>query len=283
VVIADRASTSGEQSRFSADAGETFTDALATVNAAMATWPALRHNDSGVKADYVAVCLYLGRGDGGAVKLNESLRSGAPAPFEGYLPCLMSGIRRLPTHRRAVLRQAVLEGPAEQTYPLGKVLTTPDFLSASVSLDVVVPGADLDMLIWPYSARRTSELAVNSRAIDEAIFPAGQRFKALAVRTAEGEQEGEEEQDSSLPRTAVFVRELSPDEVPGTSELDSRDQAALAKLERAWARRIQLPVRTIDDPDSVARLTSPLEEAVGGSVAGVSGAKAAGTTTAVLS
>ncbi|HET6502591.1 MAG TPA: hypothetical protein VFG87_17690 [Amycolatopsis sp.] len=261
VVIADRASTATEQARFSADAGEAFTDALATVNAALATWPALRQSDAGAKTDYVAVCLYLGRGDGGAVRLNEALRAGTPAPFEGYVPCLVSGIRRLQTHRRALLRQCVLGAPVEQRYPVGSVLTTPDFLSASVALDVTVPGADLDMLIWPYSARRTSELGLN-RPIDEAVFLASRRFKALAVRTSNGDSAQEEEQEGPrAPRTAVFVRELSPDEEPGTSEVDSRDQAALAKLERAWERRQRAAVRAVDDPDIVARLTTPMMDA----------------------
>ncbi|MFE0019806.1 hypothetical protein [Amycolatopsis sp. NPDC059021] len=264
LVLADRLSTEAEQTRFSVEAGETFTEALATVNAALATWPALRHIDDRAKADYVAVCLYLGTGEGVAAMVREALRTGSASPIEGYLPCLVSGIRRLPTHRRALLRQGALAEPVERQYPVGAVLTFPGFLSASVPLDVTVPGADVDLLIWPRSARRTSELGIDG-PVDEAVFLAGPRFKALAVRTSDVDTESEEVRP---PRTAVLVRELWPGEEPGTSEVDERDREALANLDRVWEYRLHNAVRVIDDPELGARLTAPLLDVRAAAVAG---------------
>lgn len=242
----ERASTSGEQARFSAAAGNAFTDGLSLVNSALATWPALRRSEAGSKADYVAVCLYLTRGSAGAVQVNRALRAGREVPIEGYLACLVSGFGRLPVHRRVVLRQS----KGEQRWAVGSVLTDPGFVSAGVRHDVTVPGAEADLLIWPRSARRTSELGAN-RPIDEAVFLPGRQFKILAVRAAEGNEDSD---GPSVPRTAVLLRELAP----GESTVDHLDAAALAKLDLAWQRRRESTVRLVDDPEVVARLTMPM-------------------------
>ncbi|EWC60578.1 Proline-rich protein [Actinokineospora spheciospongiae] len=256
LVLADRSSSAAEQARFAASAGELFGEALATVNAALATWPSLRQGGAaGIKADYVAVCLYLGRGPLAGTELNQAVRAGDGAELTGLLPCLVSGIRRLPVHRRAVLRQGRL-GSAEHEAAPGVVLTEPGFLSASMDLDVTVPGADLDVLIWPATARRTSELLVN-RPVGEAVFAAAGRFKALAVRTAEGEEDPERE-GPAAPRVAALFRELAPGELPTTTDLDEQDLAVLAKLDRVLARRQRAPLRLVDDPEAAARLTSSL-------------------------
>jgi hypothetical protein len=260
LVVPARASTAAEQARFTSAAGDAFSEALATVNAAMATWPSMRADGSpGVKADYVAVCLFLGRGDAGARAINGALRVGQTGALDGQVPCLVSGIRRLPTHRRAVLRQGRVNESVEHGSTPGTVLTEPGFLAGSVDLDVTVPGADLDVLIWPSSARRTSELMLG-RPIDEAVFVAGARFKALAVRTAEEDDDEETEDDGSpvAPRVAVLYRELAPGETPTTTELDERDLAVLAKLDSVLARRHQGRLRLVEDPEVVARLTTSM-------------------------
>jgi len=259
LVIPDRASTAAEQTRFTAAAGEAFGEALATVNAALATWPSMRHSgESDVKADYVAVCLYLGRGEMGAAGVNGAVRTGQSGTVDGQLSCLVSGIRRLPTHRRAVLRQGKLGKSLEQHAEPGAVFVEPGFLSASMDLDVTVPGADLDVLIWPCSARRTSELMM-SRPMNEAVFVAGARFKALAVRTSEHEDPPEDE-GPAAPRVAVLFRELAPGETPETAELDARDLAVLAKLDRVLVHRQKGALRLVEDPDTAARLTFSMLE-----------------------
>ncbi|TVT62502.1 hypothetical protein FNH05_01030 [Amycolatopsis rhizosphaerae] len=264
LVPKDRPSTTAEQNRFAVAAGEAFTEALATVNAALAAWPSMRQGDANeAKADYVAVCLYLGRGETGATQVNGAVRAGRKGPVDAQLPCLVSGIRRLPTHRRAVLRQGRVGESLEHQSSPGTVLTEPGFLTGSMDLDVTVPGADLDVLIWPASARRTSELMI-SRPMNEVVFAAGARFKALAVRTAEdgdddGEGGDERGEGVSAPRVAVLFRELTPGESPGT-ELDERDLIVLAKLDRVLASRQQGGVRVVEDPEVAARLTTSLLE-----------------------
>jgi hypothetical protein len=258
-----RASSASEQARFTSAAGESFTEALATVNAAMATWPSIRMDESpGAKADYVAVCLFLGRGDSSASSVNGAVRVGQAGVLDGQVPCLMSGIRRLPTHRRAVLRQGKVNESLEHVSTPGTVLTEPGFLAGSIELDVTVPGADLDVLIWPSTARRTSELML-ARPVDEAVFLAGARFKALAMRTAEekdDQEDGADEDDGApvAPRVAVLYRELAPGETPTTAELDERDLAVLAKLDGVLARRHRGSLRLVEDADVAARLTTSM-------------------------
>ncbi|WP_370948057.1 hypothetical protein AB5J62_10815 [Amycolatopsis sp. cg5] len=259
LVIADRPSTAAEQTRFTAAAGEVFGEALATVNAALATWPSMRYSgEAELKADYVAVCLYLGRGEAGTAELNDEVRGGRTGGVDALVPCLVSGIRRLPTHRRAVLRQGRLGEAIEQRSTPGTVLTEPGFLTASIDLAVTVPDADLDVLIWPCSARRTSDLLMN-RPVDEAIFVAGARFKALAVRTADDEEPPEEDVPVA-PKVAVLFRELAPGETPTGDELDDRDLAVLAKLDRVLARRRGGELRLVDDPDLITRLSTSMLE-----------------------
>jgi hypothetical protein len=263
VELADRPSTQSEQTRLVAGAGARYTEALATVNVALSAWPMLKPD---AKADYVAVCLYLGRGEGGAVALAEALAEGRE-PFDGYLPCLVSGLRRLPTHRKVVLRQERVgeEGP----HAAGTVLCEPGFLSASAELDVTTASADLDQLIWPVSARRTSEL-IMGRGVDEVVFPVGRRFKALDLRT----REPDDGDGPHGPRTALLTRELLPDEDPQSPQALERDRSALPRLERAWQARQSAELRLVEEPDALARLTAPMMRAadVGAELRGAVGA-----------
>ncbi|WP_143466766.1 hypothetical protein [Lentzea kentuckyensis] len=250
VELADRPSTPAEQTRLATSAGAHYTEALAAVNVALSAWPMLKPD---AKADYVAVCLYLGRGEGGAVSLAEALAEGRE-PFDAYLPCLVSGLRRLPTHRKVVLRQERVG--KESPYAAGAVLCEPGFLSASAELDVTTASADLDQLIWPVSARRTSELMMG-RTVDEVVFPVGRRFKALALRT----HEPEDGIGPRAPRTALLTRELLPDEDPQSPQALERDRTVLPRLERAWQERQSAELRLVEEPDALARLTAPLMRA----------------------
>ncbi|UMP06931.1 hypothetical protein [Amycolatopsis sp. EV170708-02-1] len=261
LVISDRPSSPAEQSRFTTAAGDAFGEALAMVNSALATWPSMRQeNTLGVKADYVAVCLFLGRSEGNMASLNGAVRAGRDGPIDGQVPCVVSGIRRLPIHRRAVLRQGKVDESLEHRSAVGTLLTEPGFLTASMDLDVTLPGADLDVLIWPSSARRTSELLMN-HPINEAVFLAGARFKALAVRTMEDrDDDATGGEGAAAPKVAVLYRELAPGESPTTDELDARDLAVLAKLDRVLAARQKGGLRLVEDPDAVARLTTSMIE-----------------------
>ncbi|TDV34592.1 hypothetical protein [Actinophytocola oryzae] len=244
----ERASTSGQQTRFAAAAGGTFTDGLSLVNSALATWPALRRDDDpGEKADYVAVCVYLTRGPGGAVALNRALRAGEAVP-EDYPACLVSGLGRLAVQRGVVLRQVI----ADPRWSAQTVLTDPGFVSTSVRHDITVDGATADLLILPDSARRTCEL-VRNRPIDEAVFLPGRRFRVLAVRTAEPAR-NDDSDDPTVPTTAYLAREVVPDE----EDTAAADENALSKLDRAWRRRQRVRPNLVDDQDIAQRLTLPM-------------------------
>lgn len=256
LVVDDRPSTGRERERFVAAAGDQYTEALATVNAALASWPSLRTGDtSGVKTDLAAVCLHLGDGERGGGPVNEGVRSGGRDLPEGQLACLVSGLRRLPTHRRPVLRQGRAPEPPSDHIVVGGTLAEPGFLSAAGELDVTVPDAGYDVLIWPMTARRTSEL-VAGRPVAEVVFPAGTRFRTIGVRDAPAPEDVDG--GPVAPRLALLVRELGADEGEGSGGLGERDQAALARLERALERRRRMVLRTVEDPDVVRRLTVPL-------------------------
>ncbi|MDQ7909381.1 hypothetical protein RB614_33150 [Phytohabitans sp. ZYX-F-186] len=263
VRLADRASTAAEQRAFVAALGPAFTDSLATVNAALSTWPALRDDSPGAKADYAAVCVYLGGGGWGAVRLNAALRAGRPPELDGYLACLVSGMRRLPLHRRAVLCQATVAGPVELSYPVGEVLTEPAFRSASAGLDVAVPGANVDLLILSRTARQISVLAPRDRVLEEAAFLGGTRFKVLEVRRSEAKG-GD---GAALPGTAVLLREVPPGERAAANGPDDADRLALDRLARALAHRQSQPPRAVEDADLMQRLAGPALGAAGAAVA----------------
>ncbi|ANN16065.1 hypothetical protein SD37_10700 [Amycolatopsis orientalis] len=255
LVVVDRASTAAEQARFAAAAGDEYGEALASVNTALATWPSMRGQaEAAVKADYVAICLYLGRGRGGFDDLNTAVRGGAAGEIDGQVHCLASGLRRLPTHRRPVLRQGKDALGLERAIEPGSILTEPGFLVGSMDLDVTLAEADLDVLIWPASARRTSELLIG-QPVNEVVFFAGARFKALALREAEVIGD-EPEVELTAPRLAALFRELAPgEEVSAPGELDDQDLAVLAKLDRALERRRRGALRVIEERDLMNRMT----------------------------
>jgi hypothetical protein len=240
----ERASTPRERAEFGALAGGAFTDGLSLVNSALAAWPAMRLDEAEVKADYVAVCVYLSKGALGGAAVNTALRTGNDLPPAAYLACLVAGLRRLPIHRRVTLRQT----KSRKSWKIGMVLTDPGFLSASSGCDITIPDANTDVLIWPATARRTSEL-VPYGPISEVVFLPGRRFKVLDVRT--GEDAGG--LDSNVPSRTVLVRELTAAE----ENVDAADAAALAKLDNAWKARLKCDPELIDDLDAEHRLTTP--------------------------
>ena len=254
--IADRASTEDEQRRFTAAARDEFTNSLAMVNTALSTWPVLRRDDSaGAKADHVAVAVYLGHSEARATALNAALRSGSAPAWDSYLPCLISGLRRLPVHRRGVLCHGEAPDRDDPRWRVGAVLTDRAFRTASADLEIVVPGADADILIWSRTGRQVSIL---DPTLDEVVFAPGARFRTLAVDTATDEPaEGAvAAPDPRPPKVAILLRELLPAEQPAGAALDDADQLALRRLSGALARRRSGQLRQVDDPDAAARTTA---------------------------
>lgn len=243
-------STPEERARFAEAAGSEFDDFLPSVNSALASFPALREGLSepsgqDTKADFVAVCLYLGRNGFGANETNRVLRTNEPEPardYRDYTACLTSGLRRLPVHRGAAFRLARRQ--ADPVYTVGEVLSEPGFLSASTESDLTCEQEHLDVVIWSNSARRTSPFHRNGLA-GEVVFTAATRFKVL-----------ETDDDEGAP--AVLMRELRTGEETTAGLLDEADEAVLPRLRRALARRRAGELRVLDDPDQQLRLADPV-------------------------
>jgi hypothetical protein len=251
ITMPDRDSTVAEQREFTAALGTAYTDSITTVNAALAAWPALRQDMSAqAKTDLVAVRVFFGRSELGAARLNARLRAGHQRELPGYLSCLVSGLRRLPPCRRAMLCQGRLAVPARRLYPEGATLVEPGFRSVS-GAGLAVEGADVDYLVWSRTARQAGALA-GLQELDEAVFLAGARFKVLAVR--EGDPPPAEE--VAIPTTAVLLREMLPGE-PETSGLDEADRTALTRLERALRRRWSAAAQPLTDEEAIDRLAGP--------------------------
>ncbi|WP_123604162.1 hypothetical protein [Micromonospora sp. Llam0] len=249
--VPDRDSTLQEQREFTAALGPAYTDSITTVNAALAAWPALRQDISAkAKIDLVAVRVFFGRSQLGAARLNAGLRAGQQPELSSYLSCLVSGLRRLPPCRRAMLCQGRLAVPAQQLYSEGTTLVEPGFRSVS-GAGLAVQGADVDYLVWSRTARQAGALA-ERQELDEAVFLAGARFKVLAVR--EGSPPPSE--DVAVPTTAVLLREVLPGE-PDISGLDEADRAALNRLERALRRRWSVAPQALTDEEAIDRLAGP--------------------------
>ncbi|MGW5580871.1 hypothetical protein, partial [Micromonospora chokoriensis] len=219
VRITNRPSTEDDRHRFAAALGGRFTNYLAGVNTALSRWPALRQADT-AKADHVAVCVFLGGGEDGATDLNLVLSSGRSPRLDGYLPCLVSGLLRLPLHRRPVIWQERWPAPADAPYRVGAILTEAVFRSAAASGEPQVPDANIDVLVLPRTARQVSVFASEGE-LDEVVFLPGTQFRVLAVHRPD-----------ERGIAAVLLRELAAGEELSATELGETDVKALERLQQ---------------------------------------------------
>ncbi|MET8281652.1 hypothetical protein [Micromonospora sp. NPDC005174] len=246
--VVDRPSTGEEQAALTAALGVAYHDSITLVNAALAAWPALRQAVAPAeKSDLVAVRAFLRTS---AATVNAALRTGQDVDTPGFLPCLVSGLRRLPPYRRAVVGQGRVGVPARRLYPEGTTLVEPAFRSVSASMDVCADGADVDFVVLSRTARQIGVLAEQSD-LDEAVFLAGTRFKVLAVNDEPGGDRG------ALPGAAVLLRELLPSDTTSGRGLDDDDRAALRRLQRALDRRRSATPRMVTDVGAADRLAGP--------------------------
>ncbi|MEU0546534.1 hypothetical protein [Micromonospora sp. NPDC005979] len=246
--VVDRPSTAEEQTALAAALGVAYHDSITLVNAALAASPALRQEIAPAeKSDLVAVRAYLRTS---AATVNAALRTGQDIDTPGFLPCLVSGLRRLPPYRRAVVGQGRLGVPARRLYPEGTTLVEPAFRSVSASMDVCADGADVDFVVLSRTARQIGLLGEHGD-LDEAVFLAGTRFKVLAVDDEPGGDRG------ALPGTAVLLRELLPGDTGSGRGLDDDDRAALRRLQRALDRRRSATPRMVTDEGTADRLAGP--------------------------
>lgn len=138
------------------------------------------------------------------------------------VPCVVSGLRRLPSFSGAVFSSASLSYPAADGYAPGLILVEPAFVYASSACSVRLNGS-VEYVIWSQTGKRAAALATDFGQ-DEVIFAAATSFKVLKADVT-----------GSGP-ARVFLREAAGS--PG--QLDEVDRRILERLVTAAAQRDQV-------------------------------------------
>ncbi|MCX2731517.1 hypothetical protein OOZ19_14825 [Saccharopolyspora sp. NFXS83] len=236
--LAERPSTELQRATFARRAGSDFETSLTAVRAALTASPGLRaRQPEEAEADLVAVHLYLGPGEFGAVAVNRVLRRPERDESGEQAACLMSGLRRFPARSGPVHRLLSLD--EVDAYEPGMVLSEAGFLSAST--EQVTADGFAQVLIWSRGARGLSAFQ-SPDAPEEAVFPAGGRFVVLDV-------------DRGADGPALLLRELDSAEVLGST--GDTGSELLPPLRRALARIRRVNARTATG-DALARITEPV-------------------------
>ncbi|MBD0693996.1 hypothetical protein BG452_43005, partial [Streptomyces sp. CBMA123] len=214
---AGRVSTAAERAAFRALLGAHFHRYASRAEQAALRMPALRAQArDDLKDDLAAV--YLHHADTGipvhrAELVEAARRSGAgDGPLACYLACLGSGLRRLPNHRGAVLLGAEAGEGVLGQYARGTLLVEPAPVVGTAEAEVV-PGTDVEFLVWSATGRRTSVIAEDGDP--EVVFPPGTHFLVLDVLPA-----GEDRP------ARVLLRESGPAAAPDEAG-DEQDRARL--------------------------------------------------------
>jgi len=188
--------------------------------------------EDAVVTDFAAVLDFLADDHRGAA---AALRTAGPAG-DPRMPCVISGLRRLPSFTGAVFSSASVAGPAASGYVTGAIVTEPAFVYATSSRLVALEG-NIGYVIWSQTGKRVAALAADAGR-HEIIFAAGTTYKVLQV-------------DLGRPRTGqarVFLREASWSGRPGGAarpspvsqpgkEPDEMDRRVLDRLVTAAALR----------------------------------------------
>ncbi|MER8223578.1 hypothetical protein ABTZ58_23905 [Streptomyces sp. NPDC094143] len=206
--------------------GSAWDGHAAGVARALTRMPVLRGQDPDVvRTDLVAVRAYLSSPSGPLhhAELARSLRTGDPSRLP-YALCLVSGLRRLPTYRGAVVRGGPAPTGVESLLP-GTVLHDPAPISGLPLSAAAVPVTAVRYAVWSSTAHRVRALAVagaGAGGADEVVFPPGSVFRVLQVRPGDTEP-------------MVLLREVpgarsGPEEPAG---LNDADRTALTRLSAA--------------------------------------------------
>ncbi|HEY5835863.1 hypothetical protein [Streptomyces sp.] len=210
-------------------AGEQWWQHQATVTRALTMMPGLRMQDpdEDVHADLIAVRCFVARDDGPLswTWLERQLAAGSGDAFS-YLTCLASGLRRLPSHRGVVVRDAGVLPPEARTLSPGRELCEAGPV-ATFTLDGAPPSAADRYLIWSATGRRVGSLFASPPAAgngEEIVFGPGTRFRVLRTQGQPG-------------AVSVLLREVA-DGAPAarSGEPDAQDRAALEALLQAVGR-----------------------------------------------
>jgi hypothetical protein len=203
-----------------------------------------------VVTDLVAVHVYLSAQDR---KLDAALRSGKVGLIKPYAGCVVSGLRRLPSHRGIALHAGTSSiAPIAELRP-GSVLSVPTFLNAVGDASVPLPG-DVEYLLWSFTGRRVADIPQSKGKSDRILFAPGARFKVLDLVVAPAED----------AVSQVLLREVIGREAAGMTNqdrpiLDRLRPAALTRSvlhrserrpvldEREWMLDAFVPLPSADD------------------------------------
>jgi hypothetical protein len=148
------------------------------------------------------------------------------------IPCVISGLRRLPSFTGAVFSSASLSAAANRSYAVGATVIEPAFVCATSARLVMLEG-NIEYVIWSQTGKRVAAL-VPDLGRDEIFFAAGTPYKVLRV-------------DATRPEASqarVFLREsapagpaASPAAGQPSAQLDEMDHRVLERLLAAASLR----------------------------------------------
>ncbi|MFE0022790.1 hypothetical protein [Amycolatopsis sp. NPDC059021] len=217
--------------------GSRFDSYASAVSRLLAQRPGLRGEEGtarfpeAVITDLVAVRAYA---EGASQSFDQALRTGTLGAFRPYAGCIVSGLRRLPTHRGPVLTSATLDDAQWARLRVGEVLTERGLLHALATPFVELPGT-VEFIVLALTARRTGFLTSGEGPEQQCvIFPPDTRFKVLAV--TEGR---------------VLLREV-------TGADGAQDQTALDRLTEVAANRDTVVPGRRQQLETPARFDHPL-------------------------
>ncbi|MFB0619613.1 hypothetical protein [Streptomyces sp. AGS-58] len=204
-------------------AGEQWWQQQAAVARTLMVVPGLRPHSRNEEAhaDLVAVRCFLTLDDGPLswTWLEQRLAEGADDAL-AYLSCLASGLRRLPSYRGIVVRDAGALPPEAAAPSPGSELREAGPVGTLTLDGAPVPAADR-YLIWSVTGRRVRGLfAPVPGAVqgEEVVFAPGTRFRVLGTRGRPGAM-------------TVLLREVAEgDPTARSGQHEAQDRGALAAL-----------------------------------------------------
>jgi hypothetical protein len=222
LVSRDHRSSAAERLRYRESAAR-YQSYLVAVRRVLTQRPGLRsaasaEGEDAVVTDFAAVLDFLA---GDQRNMAVALRSPG-AGLDPRVPCVVSGLRRLPSFTGAVFSSASLPSQAAGGYVPGATLAEPAFVYASSACRVLLEG-DVEYVIWSQTGKRAAALATDFGS-DEIVFAAGTAYKVLTAGVA------------GPGPARIFLRESAGQ----AAEPDEMDRRILDRLMTAAALRDQV-------------------------------------------
>jgi hypothetical protein len=219
----DHRSTVRERLRYRESAAR-YQSYLVSVRRMLTQRPGLRaaavgDGEDAVITDFAAVLDLLGDNQR---EIAVTLRT-STGGMDPRVPCVISGLRRLPSFTGVVFTAASAPAAMAAGYVVGAMLIEPSFVYSSSSRMVALDG-NLEYVIWSETGKRAAAVAADLSR-DEIVFAAGTPYKVLQI-------------DTSRPgdQVRIFLREAPrtgrggvEDADPGQA-LDDMDQRVLERL-----------------------------------------------------